>query len=352
MIVTKEKLKDLIITKLHKAGLHLDHAEIVADVLVFADARGVHSHGAIRVEYYCERISKGGININPNFTIEKTGPSTAVFNGDNGTGHVAAKKAMDEAIVIAKEMGMAIVGVKKISHSGALSYFVQQAAKEEMIGLSFCQADPMAVPYGGTQPYYGTNPIAFAAPGKDGKMITFDMATTVKAWGKILDARSKNEPIPDTWAVDHQGNSTVDPFQVNGLLPIAGAKGFGLAMMVDILSGILLGLPFGNRVTPLYGDLSQGRDLGQLHIVINPSFFTDLEIFKQNITQTMDDLNNMKAAPGFDQVLYPGQGSMLRQMESEQNGIEIVDEVYNYLISDVIHSNKYHNYDPFAKNLS
>ncbi|MDQ0221159.1 ureidoglycolate dehydrogenase [Peribacillus cavernae] len=349
MNVTKEKLKDLIRTKLHNAGLSVEHADGVADVLVYADARGIHSHGAIRVEYYSERIAKGGINVNPDFSFEKTGPSAGLFNGDNGSGHVAAKKAMDEAIKMAKETGIAVVGVKRISHSGALSYFVQQAARVEMIGLSVCQADPMAVPFGGAEPYYGTNPIAFAAPGKDQKMITFDMATTVKAWGKVLDARSKNEPIPDNWAVDQHGEPTADPFQVNGLLPIAGAKGYGLAMMVDILSGILLGLPFGNRVSPLYGDLSKGRDLGQLHIVINPAFFTDLETFKQNISQTMADLNNITPAPGFEQVSYPGQGSALREIESEQNGIEIVDDVYNYLISDVIHSNKYGNKDPFAK---
>ncbi|MBP1934536.1 ureidoglycolate dehydrogenase [Ammoniphilus resinae] len=347
MRVSIERLKELIQTKLVKAGLPIDHADCVADVLVFADARGIHSHGAIRVEYYCERIDRGGINTKPQFTLQKTGPCTAVFNGDNGAGQVAAKKAMEGAISIAKESGIAMVGVKRISHSGALSYFVQQAAKEGMIGISVCQADPMAVPFGGTEPYYGTNPIAFAAPAQNGGMITFDMATTVKAWGKILDARSKNEPIPDTWAVDHEGNPTVDPFQVHGLLPVAGAKGFGLAMMVDILSGVLLGLPFGNRVTPLYGDLSQGRDLGQLHIVINPSSFTDVENFKQNISQTMNDLNHMKPAPGFNQVHYPGQRSDLREKESEQNGIEIVDDVYNYLISDMIHNNKYHNYNPF-----
>lgn len=349
MKVTKDELKSLIRNKLGSAGLSLEHAEDVADVLAFADAKGAHSHGAIRVEYYAERIMRGGINTDPTFEFEKTGPSTGIFHGDNATGHVAAKRAMEEAIKTAKETGLAVVGVKKISHSGALAYFVQQAAKEDMIGISVCQADPMAVPFGGSEPYYGTNPIAFAAPAKNGKMITFDMATTAKSWGKILDARSKNETISDAWAVDKNGNPTVDPFKVGGLLPIGGPKGFGLAMMVDILSGVLLGLPFGSRVTPLYGDLSQNRDLGQLHIVINPAFFTDLDTFKENIQQTMEDLNNMKPAPGFEAVLYPGQGSEARALESEENGIEIVDEIYDYLTSDAIHHDRYHNYDPFAE---
>ncbi|MFD1445622.1 ureidoglycolate dehydrogenase [Oceanobacillus profundus] len=348
MRVTRDELKNLIKNKLNKAGLTEEHADGVADVLVHADARGVHSHGAMRVEYYAERIAKGGINTNPDFKFEKTGPTTALFDGDNGAGHVAAKLAMDEAIAMAKENGVAVVGVRRISHSGALSYFVQQAAKENLIGISVCQSDPMVVPFGGAEPYYGTNPIAFAAPGED-DIITFDMATTVQAWGKILHARSKNESIPDTWAVDKNGEATTDPFSVNALLPIAGPKGYGLMMMVDVLSGILLGLPFGNKVSSMYHDLSEGRNLGQLHIVINPEYFTNLETFKQNITTTMTDLNNIKPAPGFEQVSYPGQRSAQREAAYMEKGIEIVDDIYEYLESDVVHNDSYGNKDPFAK---
>ncbi|MCG7335627.1 ureidoglycolate dehydrogenase [Sporosarcina sp. ACRSM] len=349
MKTTEQELKKLITVKLNKAGLSEDHAEGVADVLVHADLRGVHSHGAMRVDYYAERIAKGGITTNPNFTFEKTGPSSAIFDGDNGVGHVAAKKAMDHAIEMAKESGIAVVGVRRIGHSGALSYYVQQAAKEGLIGLSVVQSDPMVVPFGGVEPYYGTNPIAFAAPGKDDDMIVFDMATTVQAWGKILHARSKNEPIPDTWAVDKNGEPTTDPFQVNALLPIAGPKGYGLMMMVDVLTGVLLGLPFGNKVSSMYHDLSEGRNLGQLHIVINPAYFTDMETFKENISKTMNDLNNIKPAPGFDQVFYPGQNTAIVEQQSKVEGIEIVDDVYRYLESDVVHFNKYDDKDPFAK---
>ncbi len=144
----------------------------------------------MRVEYYAERISKGGTNNSPNFTFDKTGPCSAVFDGDNGAGHVAAKLSMDEAIKMAEENGIAVVGVRRIGHSGSLSYFVQQASSAGMIGISVCQSDPMVVPYGGAETYYGTNPIAFSAPGETDN-ITFDMATTVQAWGKVLDARSK-----------------------------------------------------------------------------------------------------------------------------------------------------------------
>ncbi|KAB2338238.1 ureidoglycolate dehydrogenase [Cytobacillus depressus] len=349
MKTTKEALKKLMKVKLNKAGLSEEHAAGVADVLAYADARGIHSHGAMRVEYYAERIAKGGINTNPNFKFEKTGPSSAIFDGDNGVGHVAAKIGMDHAIDMAKESGIAVVGVRRIGHSGALSYFVQQAAEQGLIGISVVQSDPMVVPFGGSEPYYGTNPIAFAAPGKNDDMIVFDMATTVQAWGKILHARSKNESIPNTWAVDKNGEQTTDPFKVNALLPIAGPKGYGLMMMVDVLSGVLLGLPFGNKVSSMYHDLSEGRNLGQLHIVINPAYFTDIEKFKENISNTMGELNNIKPAPGFERVLYPGQNSLIAEQQSEKEGIEIVDDVYQYLESDVVHYNKYDNKDPFAK---
>lgn len=349
MRVTKEKLRELFKTKFVKAGLSEEHAEITADVLVFADERGIHSHGAMRVEYYCERIAKGGINTSPNFQFEKTGPSTGVFHADGGSGFAAAKAAMDEAIKMAKENGVAVVGVENMSHSGAIAYYTHQAVKEDLVALTLCQSDPMVVPFGGAEPYYGTNPIAFAAPSSDGRVISLDMATTVQAWGKILYARSKNESIPDTWAVDAEGKPTTDPHKVNALLPIAGPKGYGLMMMVDVLSGILLGLPFGNKVSSMYSDLTEYRRLGQLHVVINPAFFTDLEQFKQNITNTMNDLNNIKPAPGFSQVYFPGQNLDAVIEEYNKNGIEIVDDIYEYLVSDVVHNNKYDNKSPFAE---
>jgi ureidoglycolate dehydrogenase (NAD+) len=348
MKVTKDRLTELIRNKLMQAGLSKEHADQVADVLVYADLRGAHSHGAIRVEYYCERLDRGGINKSPQFRFEKTGPATGIFHGDNGPGQLAAKLAMDEAIKMAKASGIAAVGVRSISHSGALGYFVQQAAHEDLIGISVCQADPMVVPHGGSKPYYGTNPIAFAARGMNGDMVTFDMSTSVKPWGKILEARVKNEPIPDTWAVGEHGKPTTDPFRVRGLLPLAGPKGFGLAMMVDILSGMLLGLPFGKHVTELYGDMTQGRDLGQLHVVINPAYFTHTDIFKACISQMMRELNEMEPAEGFDQVYYPGQQSRMRAEISEREGIVIADEIYRYLVSDDLHYNRYHMYDPLA----
>ncbi|EGQ2709775.1 ureidoglycolate dehydrogenase [Staphylococcus pseudintermedius] len=301
------QLRQLMKEKLVAAGLPVAQAEKSADLLIFADERGIHSHGAVRMRYYAERIVKKGYNLEPQMKFEQTGPSTGVFHGDNALGHFVAYEAMQHAIDLAKESGLGAVGIYEMGHSGAIGYYAKQAAEAGMVALTMCQSDPMVVPYGGTKPYYGTNPIAFASPRLDETPILFDMATTVQAWGKILDAQSKGRTIPDTWAVDDKGHPTTDPNQVSALLPMAGAKGYGLMMMVDILAGSLLGLPHGMHVTSMYKDLSEYRRLGQFHLVINPSFFGEQDVFLNKVEQMVKELHQIQPANGFDNVYYPGE---------------------------------------------
>lgn len=349
VVVKPEKLHALIEKKLETAGLKPAHAEEVATHLVFADACGIHSHGAVRVEYYAEQIAKGGVTLNPNITFEETGPSSGIVHGENGVGQYVADKALDYAIGMAQKSGVAVVGISKMSHSGALSYYVKKAAQQDLIAISMCQSDPMVVPFGGKENYFGTNPIAFAAPRKGHDPVVFDMATTVQAWGKILDARSKNKEIPNTWAVDKEGKPTTNPHDVNGLLPIAGPKGYGLMMMVDILSGMLLGLPFGKHVSSMYDDLTEGRNLGQLFILIDPKRFTDLEMFKESVDGMVKELHEIPAADGFERVYYPGEINQLNYERSLTEGIEIVKDIYDYLQSDTLHYDRYENTNAFGE---
>ena len=349
MRVDRKTLHNLIAKKLHKAGLSKEHADIAADALAFADARGIHSHGAVRVEYYSERIAKGGMTTNPNMTYKETGPASAILDFDNGCGLVGAKIGMDKAIELAKKNGVAVVGIRRMSHSGSLCYFTEMAAAHNLVAISMCQSDPMAVPFGGAEEFFGTNPIAFAAPSADERVVSFDMATTVQAWGKVLYARSKGAAIPPTWAVDEQGEATTDPYKVNALLPIADAKGYGLMMMVDVLSGILLGVPFGKNVSSMYADLSKGRDLGHLHIVINPEYFVGLELFKKSMSAMLDQLKQVKPAKGNSEVFFPGERGKKREADYIKNGIEIVDDIYQYLISDHVHYDRYDHKNKFAE---
>lgn len=349
MRLSREELKGLMKAKLVRAGLTEEHAETTAEILTWSDERGYHSHGSVRVEYYSERIAKGGITVHPDFRWRESGPCTGIFEGDNGCGYVAAFKAMEKAMEMAKKNGTAVVGIRNISHSGSIGYYTEMAAKEGLLAISFCQSDPMAVPYGGTEPYYGTNPISFAAPTAGGEIVVFDMATTVQAWGKILDKRSRHEAIPDTWAVDCDGNPVTDPNLVNALVPIAGPKGYGLMMMVDVFSGVLLGVPFGKHVSSMYHDLSEGRNLGQMHIVIDPARFVGTEAFKAAMSQVCRELNEMKPAAGVKKVCYPGQGAAERMEKAyEEGGIEIVDEIVEYLRSGDLHYDRYDHKNRFA----
>ncbi|KOR13070.1 ureidoglycolate dehydrogenase [Staphylococcus carnosus] len=335
--IQHDELRQLFKDKLMHAGMPEKYADKVAGLMIFADARGIHSHGAVRLQYYAERTAKGGFNLEPQIEFEQTGPSTAIYHADNTLGHYAAYHAMEEAIRMAEENGIAAVGVKEMGHSGAIGYYVKMAAEKGLVALSVCQSDPMVVPFGGSKPYFGTNPIAFGAPRENGAPIVFDMATTVQAWGKILDARSKNHSIPDTWAVDDKGEPTTDPYKVSALLPVAGPKGYGLMMMVDILSGSLLGLPFGQHVTSMYEDYSQYRRLGQFHLVINPSYFGDEKQFLEQMNQMVNELHDIEPAQGFDQVYYPGEIQEDVVKKYEKSGIPIPESIYDYMKSDKIY---------------
>lgn len=350
MLVPREELKTLMKNKFMAAGLHEDHAECMAEVLTWSSERGLHSHGEVRVEYYTERISKGGMTIDPQWTWTQTGPCTGILDADNGCGYPFAIMGLERAIEMARESGVGIVGVKNVAHTGAIGYYSELAAKQDMILLNMTQSDPMVIPYGGAEPFYGTNPISLSAPTADDRIVNFDMATTVQAWGKILDAKSAGRSIPDTWAVDEDGHPTTDPHKVNALVPIAGAKGYGLMMMVDILSGVLLGVPAGKHVSSMYHDLSEGRQLGHLHIVINPAFFCGLDEFKRHMSEVLDELSAVKPGPGFDRVYFPGERAVLRKAATDAaGGIEVVDDIYEYLVSDQLYINSWDHKNRFAE---
>ena len=198
------------------------------------------------------------------------------------------KMGMEHAIKTAQQNGVAVVGISRMGHSGAISYFVQQAARAGLVGISMCQSDQWWCRLA-ARIYYGTNPLAFAAPGEGDEILTFDMATTVQAWGKVLDARSRNMSIPDTGrSIKRCTNNR----SVRGTCsaPRRRAEGYGLMMMIDVLSGVLLGLPFGRQVSSMYDDLHAGRNLGQLHLLLIRTFLLS-EIFRQHLSQTMRELN-------------------------------------------------------------
>lgn len=329
--LNEDELEKIVYEKIKKSGLSVDDSLELAKHLTYADARGVHSHGSIRVKYYYKRIIDGGNNITPNYEFKKTGPCSGVFEADNGIGFSAVKKGMEHAIKLAKENGLGVVGVRNIDHSGTMAYYLRMAAQENLVAITMCQSDPGVVPFGGSEVYFGTNPFGFTAPQSNGEPIMLDMATSVQAWGKILTAKNNGESIPLGWGLDKDGNDTTDPSEVTAVLPAAGPKGYGLMMMIDILAGSMLGLSFGKHVTDGTIGFDKGRDLGQFIMVINPAFYTKEDVFLSNVTQMINEIHEIKPVPGVDKVLVPGENSQLKYEEYKKTGIPIPKNIYDYL---------------------
>ena len=217
IMVKEADLKKLAYNKLHNAGLDEKTANEVVDVLVFADATGVHSHGVIRVEHYCNRIAHGGLNVHANFSIEQISPSVAIFDSDDGMGHSGLIAATEHAIDLADKTGLGWVSVKNTSHCGALAYYMHKITNAGMIGIAMTQTDTCVAPYGGAEKFLGTNPIAFGFPVEGSTPMILDMATSATAFGKLLYAKETGKPIGENLAIDKNGNMTTDPNQVENL---------------------------------------------------------------------------------------------------------------------------------------
>lgn len=326
-----EEVNILIQKKLIKAGLREDHARKVAGVLIHADLRGVSSHGALRTEHYISRIQAGGINTDPDIAFHATGPVTGTVDGDDGFGHVVAGIATSHAIDMAKANGVGMVTAMNSSHCGALSYFVEEATKHGLIGVAMTHTDKIVVPFGGKEAFLGTNPIAYGVPARSEKPFILDMATSNVALGKILQRQEEGNAIPEGWGVDDTGAPTTDPGKVAALVPFGGPKGYGLSMIVDIFSGLLAGMAFGPHINKMYGDLNKNRKLGHYICVINPSYFTDAEMFLTQMDRMIREVREVPAAGGFEKVMVPGEIEQANEERNRQYGITIAETTYGFL---------------------
>ncbi|MFI8494514.1 ureidoglycolate dehydrogenase [Peribacillus butanolivorans] len=329
--IQAEEAKQLVIKKLTDAGLGEGHAGKIAEVLVHADLRNVNSHGVLRTEHYINRLQAGGINPDAQISFQSSGPVTGVVDGDDGFGHVIGEVAMDHAIEMARNNGVGMVTVVNSSHCGALSYFVQKATDAKLIGIAMSHTDKIVVPFGGKTSFLGTNPIAYGVPTKTKKPFILDMATSNVALGKILQAREEGKAIPEGWGVDENGATVTDPNKVVSLSTFGGPKGYGLSVIVDVFSGLLAGAAFGPHIGKMYDDLEKKRKLGHYFCVINPSFFTDSDLFLEQMDRMIEELQQVQPAPGFDRVYVPGEIEQLHEERNLVQGITIASSVYEFL---------------------
>jgi len=330
-IMKEEDLSLLVASIFRKRGVPEEESRFVARVLVHANLRGVDSHGVMRVAHYVKRLEAGSVKAGAKITKERTGPATGFVDGDDGLGHVAMRDAMSMAIEIARESGVGLVGIRNSSHCGALSFYAYQAMEADMIGWVMSQTDPAVVPFGGRRPFFGTNPLCFGIPSRSGPPIVLDMATSTVAGGHIFKARAENRPIPDTWGLDVDGRPTTDPHRAVYFTPAGGAKGYGLGVIVDVLTGLLMGGNFGPHVHVMYGDYEKERDLCHLVGAVDYHRFPGQDTFLDRVKRMIEELHEVPAAEGVLKVLAPGEPEFLRERERREKGIPIEDYLFDEL---------------------
>ena len=305
--VTADDLKSFCLELLACCEVRADVAHHVATGLAQASLRGVDSHGVRLLPHYIRALESGRLNPQPAYCFNRTSPSTGTLDGDNTFGHAAGAEGMSRAIELAQENGMGSVAVSNSSHFGAAAYFSLMAAQEGMVGFSFTHADSLMLSYNGTRPYFGTNPISFAAPCLDDEPLCLDMATTTVTWNKMLKVSAEGQPIPEGWGVDGQGTDTTDPDAFAALHPIGGYKGFGLSMMVDVLCSLLTGMPFGRHISRMYGDpMENNRHLGHFFMALRVDCFAPAGEFQRRMGDMMDEVRSEPPHNSAEGVQVPG----------------------------------------------
>jgi len=246
-------------------------AALVADSLVEAELEGQATHGLLRLPFLLDRLRAGLINPRPSFRVIGDRAAAALLDADNGLGPVAGMRATELAVSRAAAAGAGIVAVRRSNHVGALGFYLRRATAEGMVGLAFTNGPPAMSPPGGSTPYLGTNPIAAGFP-TTGDPVIVDMATSQVARGHILKAARVREPIPEGWAVDAEGQPTTDPQAAMGgrLLPLGGEKGFALALLVEVLSGVLAGAAVGPEVVGTFAPADRESNVGHCFLAIDP----------------------------------------------------------------------------------
>ncbi|MDN4493496.1 Ldh family oxidoreductase [Ureibacillus aquaedulcis] len=332
-IIIKEDILSSLCVEVFSCKVPLHEAKIIVDNLIEAELTGVSSHGVTKVFDYLVRQEKNLISATTEIEAERDEITTFTWNAHNGWGAVAGKQAMQECIERGKLYGVSFGAVNHSNHFGIASYYTKMAAKKDMIGFAFTNSSSLMVPYGGKTPSLGTNPICISIPTGTDVIVTLDMSTAITARGRINLAQKLNQKIPNNWAITADGNETTDPTEaLQGYILPMGAKGSGLAIMVDIITGVLTGANFGSGVPRQYEeDIPQ--NLGHLFGTIDISKFIDLDDFYKNMKDRIDQIVNSEPMEGFNRVMYPGQIEHERKCEQLEKGIELDKEIYLELIS-------------------
>jgi LDH2 family malate/lactate/ureidoglycolate dehydrogenase len=331
--IQHQQLLSFCKTLLSTGGMAKDDADLVAGLLVKGELRGYAGHGVIRVNPYLNWIKDGTYQIEDKPAIERQGKITAVVDGKHYIGQVAAHFAMALAIEKAKEHGAGIVCLRRAGHTGRLADYMEMAVEQGMIGMATASVgSAVTTLYGGMKPITGTNPMAFGIPARGGRHIILDFATASMSMGEIQRRVAKKENIPGGVMLDGHGNPTTDFKSFRGpprgvFLPFGGYKGSGLALITEILGGLLSGNGMGKQ----YWD-NRGHGVNGLFLqAVAVEEFQDLETFYDKLDELIAFIKSTPRAPGFSEIVLPGESGRKREAHNQQHGVEIDDHTWSAL---------------------
>ncbi|MBP8718071.1 MAG: Ldh family oxidoreductase [Candidatus Atribacteria bacterium] len=323
-MINEAKLRDIAIEILKAYGENEADSSLVADCLVKADMRGISTHGTYLLIPIFDRIQAGMLNVPTKVKVIKENNAITILDGGNGLGQIAARRAMEKSVEQARKFGIAFTSVQNTNNISFLGYYTEIASQNGMIGLAATNAAPALAPWGSSEPFIGTNPFSVSIPAKEQKPIILDMSSSVVARGKIRQAQRNKKSIPLGWALDAEGNPTTDPEEAlkGTLLPIGGPKGSGLAMVIDILAGMLSGAKYGPEVKTFH-KLEGPCGVGIFCVAINIEYFLKLAEFTSKVDSYIDSIKILKKVKGVSEIYLPGEIEFLKEEKAKKEGIEL-----------------------------
>jgi hydroxycarboxylate dehydrogenase B len=327
--LSKQQLHDLTAGIFAQAGAPRDLADQVAEVLVDNHLAGHDSHGILRIPEYLKSIADGEIVPTARPEVIQETPASALIQGHWALGQASGIFAADLAIAKAKANQVAVVCVVQAAHTGRLAAFTERAARQDVVMfMAIGTVDrPMTAPFGGAAAVLGTNPVAFSLPNPGGAPITLDIATSAIAAGKVKVAKARHESLPPDVILDKHGNPTVNPQDfIDGgfLLPFGGHKGYALAVIAELLSGPLIGAESFPAVT---------QRSGIFIFAMNADLFRAKPDYAHALAERLGQIKGVPPAPGFKEVLVPGEPEARTRLQREKEGIPIPEDTWQAVIA-------------------
>ena len=342
-VVAGESLQEFTKEVLVRAGMPPEDAATEAEVIVWANLRGVDSHGVQLLPWYVEAVDIGHMKVNPNIQIVKETPAALFIDADHAFGAVVTVFAMKKAMAKAKTLGIGWAFIRKTNHQGAIGYYPHMAAKNDMAGITWVCGNTSMTPFGSKFPGLANNPIAISVPSKRHRPLVLDMATSVAAGAKLQLAKEKGISIPEGWALDEAGNSTTDPWKARFLLPIGGPKGSGLSIMLECLGSVIVDFPkvepvvlgkeppFGMGTTLGNPDRIRQHIQNSVVVAIDIGTFTDMDQYKEHIDNMIDGLKALPKSKGFKEIFMPGEPEWRTYEERTRKGVPLPEKTADNL---------------------